>query len=97
MEEKYANKEILTAGIALAILVFSANVVMPAVGAALLYKAGKLAAESAMVYIAAGTAAITFGWGMSDQAEKIATYTGIAAGVLGVAGFLLMLTGVGVA
>ncbi|MEM2447127.1 MAG: hypothetical protein QW734_10775 [Candidatus Bathyarchaeia archaeon] len=36
MEEKYANKEILTAGIALVILVFSANVVMPAVMAAVL-------------------------------------------------------------
>lgn len=95
MEEKYANKEILTAGIALAILVFSANVVIPAIGAVLLVAAKKTAA--ATVCATAGGVVVAGGATILNNAEKLATYTGVAAGVFAIAGLILVATGVGFA
>lgn len=64
MEGKYANKEILTAGIALAILVFSANVVMPAVGAIILVAS---ATKTATIMVAAAGVMTATGMGIATS------------------------------
>lgn len=99
MEKKYAKNEILAAGIALAILVFSANVVIPAIGAVLLVAAKKTATimVAAAVCATAGGVVVAGGATILNNAEKLATYTGVAAGVFAIAGLILITTGVGFA